>query len=132
VSVAFFPPEGASRPRFAATLYPSGAGLSGDQAIDHGQVVAALGRQVWTAISFDIDESGIPVHLSAMNSSDELWATQSMAFIREWRFQPALMDGKPVTARCVVGLTWGARNIDANRLAQLRTTIESGVPILRP
>jgi len=132
VSVVFFPPEGASRPRFAATLYPPGAGLSGGQAIDHGQVVAALGRQVWAAIAFDIDESGVPVHLSAMNSTDEMWATQSMAFLREWRFKPALLEGKPVTARCIVGFTWGARNIDPNRLAQLRTTIENGVPLLRP
>ena len=132
VSVAFLPPEGASRPRFAATVYPPGAGLVGGDAIDHGQVVAALGRQVWAAIAFDIDEDGVPVHLSAVNSTDDMWATQSMAFIREWRFKPALMDGKPVAARCVVGVTWGARSIDANRLAQLRTTIESGVPILRP
>jgi TonB family protein len=132
VSVAFFPPEGASRPRFSATVYPSGAGLVGGDAIDHGQVVAALGRQVWAAIAFDIDESGIPVHLSAMNSTDDMWATQSMWFIRDWRFSPALLEGKPVTARCVVGLTWGARNIDPNRLAQLRTTIENGVPVLRP
>ena len=132
MSVAFFPPEGASRPRFAATVYPPGAGLSGGDAIDHGQVVAALGKQVWAAIAFDIDKNGIPVHLSAMNSTDDMWATQSMAFIEEWRFKPALLDGKPVTARCVLGLTWGARRIDANRLAQLRTTIENGVPVLRP
>jgi hypothetical protein len=113
-------------------VYPPGAGLTGGDAIDHGQVVAALGREVWAAISFDIDESGIPRHLSAVDSTDELWATQSMAFIREWRFKPASLDGKPMEARCVVGLTWGARSIGANRLAQLRTAIERGVPVLRP
>ncbi len=132
VSVVFVSPDGASRPRFSTTVYPPGTGLVGGDAIDHGQVVTALGRQVWAAIAFDIDESGVPVHLSAVNSTDDMWATQSMAFIPEWRFKPALMDGKPVAARCVVGVTWGARSIDANRLAQLRTTIESGVPLLRP
>jgi Gram-negative bacterial TonB protein C-terminal len=132
VSVAFFPPEGASRPKFAATRYPQGASLVGGDAIDHGEVVAALGRQIWVAVAFDIDEGGIPVHLSAMNSTDDLWATQSMAFIREWRFKPALVEGEPVAARCVVGLTWGPGDIDANRLSQLRTMIERAVPLLGP
>ncbi len=131
VSVAFFPPDGASRPRFATTVYPPGAGLSGGEAIDHAQVVAALGRPAWAVIAFDIDESGIPVHLSARNSTDDMWATQSMAFLREWRFKPALLEGKPVAARCVVGLTWGSRNIDPNRLAELRTMIENAAPLLR-
>src|ERR1700676_17768 len=63
LSVAFFPPEGASRPTFVSTTYPLGAGLVGGDAIDHAQVVAAIGRPVWIAIAFDINEKGIPVNL---------------------------------------------------------------------
>lgn len=129
-SVAFSPQKGASRPTFVSTTYPLGAGLIGGDAIDHAQVVAAIGRQVWIAIAFDINEKGIPVNLSSLYATDNMWASQAILFIREWRFEPALIDGKPVTARCVVGLIWGAKILDVYKLSQLRTSIESRTPLL--
>jgi TonB family protein len=125
LSVVFDAPERASRPKFVSATYPPGPGLVGGDAVDHGQVLAALGRNAWVAIAFEINEKGIPVHFSLLNASDDIWGTQAIALIREWRFMPAAIEGKPVTTRCAVGLTWGVRNVDANLLAKLRASIKS-------
>src|SRR6266700_1601602 len=50
LSVVFDPPERASRPMFVSATYPPGPGLVGGEAVDHGQVLAALGREAWVAI----------------------------------------------------------------------------------
>src|ERR1700690_3068281 len=70
LSVAFFSPEGASRPVFASASYPQGAGLIGGQAIDYAQSVAAAGRRVLLALAIDIDERGIPVHFSTLYTTN--------------------------------------------------------------
>ncbi len=75
-----------------------------------------LGRPAWVVITFEIDEHGIPVGFSPLNMTADLWASQSVRFLNEWRFKPALLDGKPVTAKCSVELVWGAKILDVVQL----------------
>jgi hypothetical protein len=127
LSAKFLQPENANRPKFRSAKCPEGPGLEGGEAIDHAQVVAALGKTAWTVIAFDIDEKGIPGHFSGLAATDDMWIQQAIEFIREWRFSPAVLDGKTVTAHCQVGLAWGARNLDADKIDRVRASIESGV-----
>ena len=126
VSAAFFPPEGAVRPRFLSTIYPTGAGLTSGAAIDEGQIVAAVGRSAWASIGFNIDEQGRPTDFGSLYATDPLWSAQAIQLVRDWRFQPARLEGKPVTSRCVLGLTWGQRRMDAAQLLKVRSAILSG------
>jgi hypothetical protein len=125
LSVAFVPPEGASRPVFASASYPQGAGLIGGQAIDYAQSVATTGRRVLLALAIDIDERGIPVHFSTLYTTDDLWASQAVEFIRDWRFQPARLEGKAVPAHCAIGLTWGPKILSADQIVERNALIRT-------
>ena len=132
LSVAFFPPEGASRPEFTSAQYPLGAGLLGGQAIDYAQAVAATGRKVLLALAIDIDERGTPVHFSTLYTTDDLWASQAIAFIRDWRFQPARLKDKPVAARCAIGLTWGPKMLSADQIVERKQLVQEKLLKLLP
>jgi len=63
--VNFETPEGASRPTFLSTKYPLGSGIAlsaDDTAIDEARILAAVGRQAWAVVSFDIDEKASQVN----------------------------------------------------------------------
>lgn len=122
-SVEFDPPEGASRPVFLSVRYPLGSGImlgADDTAIDEARIVAAVGRQAWAVLSFDIDENGIPRNFEAPDASVEVWKNQAIALVRDWRFAPAMKDGKPIVARCTLNLVWGDRNLSGSQLAKAR------------
>ena len=121
--VKFEPPEGATRPLFLSTKYPLGSGIvlgADDTAIDEARIVAAVGRQAWAAVSFDVDEAGLPRNFEVPDASVELWKNQAIALLRDWRFTPGMKDGKPVPVRCTLNLVWGDRNLSASQLAQAR------------
>jgi TonB family protein len=121
--VAFDTPEGASRPVFLSVKYPLGSGLALDAGpspiIDEARIVAAVGRQAWAVISFDVDENGIPRNFEAQDASADLWPNQAIALVNRWRFTPGMKDGKPVSARCTLELLWGQRNLSAAQLAHV-------------
>ncbi len=121
--VSFDPPEGASRPAFLSVHYPLGSGIvlgADDTAIDEARIVAAVGRQAWAVVSFDIDENGFPRNFEAPEASVEVWKDQAIALVRDWRFTPAMKDGKPIVARCTLNLVWGERNLSGSQLAKAR------------
>ena len=121
--VMFEPPEGASRPVFLSAQYPLGSGIvlgADDTAIDEARIVAAVGRQAWAVVSFDVDEYGFPRNFEASEASVEVWKNQAIALVRDWRFTPAMKDGKPIVARCTLNLVWGDRNLSAPQLANAR------------
>ncbi len=121
-SVTFELPEGASRPVFVSAKYPLGSGLAldvGPSPIDEARIVAAVGRQAWAIVSFDVDEHGIPRNFEAPDASVNLWKNQAIALVSQWRFTPGMKDGKPVSVRCTLELVWGQRNLSAAQLAQV-------------
>ena len=121
--VSFDPPTGASRPVFLSARYPLGSGLAldvGPSPIDEARIVAAVGRQAWAIVSFDVDENGFPRNFEAPDASVDLWKNQAIALVRQWRFTPGMKDGKPITVRCTLELVWGQRNLSAAKLAEVR------------
>lgn len=130
--VSFEPPEGASRPVFLSVHYPLGSGIvlgPDDTAIDEARIVAAVGRQAWAVVSFDVDEYGFPRNFEAPEASVEVWKNQAIALVRDWRFTPAVKDGKPIVARCTLNLVWGDRNLSASQLANAR---QGDIPLPPP
>ena len=121
--VVFEPPEGASRPVFLTVKYPLGSGIALDVqplGIDEARIVAAVGRQAWAVVSFDVDKNGFPANFEVPNVSADVWKNQAIALVRQWRFTPGMKDGKPIPVRCTLNLVWGDRNLSLAQLAAAR------------
>jgi TonB family protein len=67
VGVAFHPPEGASERAFAQVNYPSGSGVA-RSAIEEARIVNVLRRFAAVRLSFDVNETGVPVRFSDRES----------------------------------------------------------------
>jgi len=123
IGVDFHPPEGTSRPSVLSAYYPSGAGVFTGAAIEEGRLLGAVGRQAFVALAFDVDESGIPVHIQVARSSHEVWNDQAMAVLREWRFTPGMKEGMPVSVPCTFEFAWGPRILGSREIARLRSAL---------
>ncbi len=133
MGVAFFPPEGVTRPIFLNANYPTGAGIS-LQAVDEGRLLAAIGRQATAKLSFDVDEHGTPVHFQVQNESYPVWSGEAIALVSQWQFKPGTKNGLPVSVPATLDLTWGARDLSAAALEKLKlaSTEPGPAPTLRP
>jgi TonB family protein len=125
IGVDFRPAEGASRPSVLSPFYPSGAGVFTGAAIEEGRLLGAIGRQAFIALTFDVDENGVPAHIQVARSSDIVWNDQAMAVLRAWRFTPGMKDGKPVSVPCTFDFAWGPRNLGSKEAAQLRSVLHA-------
>lgn len=76
--------DGASRPTVIHSSFPSDSPISK--------------KEVSVALSFDVDETGIPSNLHVEKSSDGSREKEVIATMREWRFK----SGDPLPVRC----TW--------------------------
>ena len=123
VGVDFRPPEGASRPTVLSAFYPAGAGLFNGTAIEEGRLLGAMGRQAFVALSFEVDERGVPTHIQAERSSEDVWIDQAMTVLRGWRFTPGMKDGKPIAVSCTFDFAWGPRSLGATEIAKLRSAL---------
>ena len=56
IHAEFQPPDGASRPTFVKTIYPTGAGILSGAVVDEARLLGAIGRQAFATIAFSIDE----------------------------------------------------------------------------
>jgi len=128
IGVDFHPPEGASRPTVMSANYPGGAGVFNGSAIEEGRLLGAMGRQAFITLAFDVDESGAPVHIRAARSSDGIWDDQAAAVLRQWRFTPAMKDGKPVSVPCTFDFVWGPRNLASKDVARLVSALHPPPP----
>jgi TonB family protein len=89
----FHLPEGASRPVLETAEGPESAADA-----DRASVTMA----------FDIDEIGVPVNLQIEVASDEKWARDVTAALREWKFTPAHKDGIAVSVPCTMDFVRGS------------------------
>jgi TonB family protein len=83
----FHLPEGASRPILETAQGPDSA-------------AEADGANV--TMAFVIDEQGVPVDVQVEKASDDNWARDVTAALREWKFAPAHKDGVPVPVPCTM------------------------------
>jgi TonB family protein len=124
IQATFRPPEGASRPIFASAKYPLGAGI-GPSARDEGGILVAVGRQATVRVSFEVNEQGNPVHFQVKKASEEMWAAEAIALVRDWRFTPGEKNGVPISVPCTLDLAWGERNLTRSAWERLRASADS-------
>ncbi len=111
----FSPPEGASRPHFVSVRYPGRNGISED-ATDTVRIAAMFGRQMFVTVSFEVDQTGRPIHFLIQRATEPLWGKEAVTFLSGWRFSPGSRDGNPVSVPCTVDLVWGEKTFSESSL----------------
>jgi TonB family protein len=129
VGVAFHPSEGISEPLFAYVDYPSGAGVA-RSAIDDARLVNAMGRFAAVRLTFDVNESGVPVDFRVEHASEAIWGNEAIAVLENWRFKPGERNGIPVSVLTTIDMIWGERNLTESPLKILDglTSSDAQVP----
>lgn len=122
IGVKFLVPEGASRPTFASTIYPTGAGIT-VHAFDEGRLVGAMGRQAFVKVGFDIDDSGTPENFRVLNASLDVWGDEAISLVSQWRFHPGKKSGQNIAVPCILDLGWGPRDMSIQILKNLKSAI---------
>ncbi|MEO8130345.1 MAG: TonB family protein, partial [Bryobacteraceae bacterium] len=112
--VTFHLAQGVERPHILSPKFPEGPGVSAREAMEEGSLLRAIRREAMAVVLFDIDESGVPVHLAIESASAEVWAPEALAVVRGWRFQPGMKEDQPVSVPCTFTLTWGGLKLAAN------------------
>jgi hypothetical protein len=85
--------------------------VAAPDAIEEGRILKGIRRQAEAVVAFDIDESGVPVHLSVESVSAGVWAPEALLVVRGWRFKPGMKDDDPVPVPCKFTLAWGGRKL---------------------
>lgn len=122
LGVAFETPTGASRPHFLSTKYPRRDGISPASA-DQARLIAAMGRQEFVRLSFDVDSAGRPVRFSIQKANPP-WGKEAISFVSAWRFSPGNKNGVPVEVPCSIDLVWGDRQFEESSLQWYREAFE--------
>jgi TonB family protein len=128
IGVEFRPSGNASRPSVLSAYYPPGPGIFGSDAAEEGQLLGAIGRQATASVSFDVDEHGVPGNFQVLKASLDLWGSQAIAVLRQWRFTPGLKDGVPVPVPCTFDFAWGPRSLTSAQVAWLREAMNPPPP----
>jgi TonB family protein len=110
VGVTFHPSEGVSEPVFTHVEYPFGSGVA-RSAIDDARLVNAMRRFAAVRVSFDVNESGVPVHLHVESASEPIWGIEALTVLQPWRFKPGEKASVPVSVPGSIDLIWGERNL---------------------
>jgi TonB family protein len=127
VKVSFDPKEGATPPAIVNPKYPIGAGITVN-AIDEGRILGAIGRLASATVAFEIDEHGEPRHFSVDSASHEVWGSEAINLVRQWKFEPGVKNGIPVAVPCVLELVWGPRDLPPQALRNSHRAAISPVP----
>jgi TonB family protein len=125
--VAFHPAEGVSEPIFSQVNYPSGAGVA-RSAIDDARLVKVMGRFAAVRLTFDVDESGVPVHFRVERASEAIWGVEAIGVVGKWRFKPGERNGMPVSVPTTVDMIWGERNLTESALKFLEALTNTVPP----
>ncbi|MDZ7824782.1 MAG: energy transducer TonB [Gammaproteobacteria bacterium] len=60
----------------------------------------------WVEVEFTVSRTGRVTDAEVRQASASLFVEPSLDAIRDWRFEPVLMDGRPVPARGVLRFTF--------------------------
>jgi TonB family protein len=88
------------------TSYPVGDGVSA-AAEDAVRLLAAMGRQAFVTLSFDVNEDGRPVHFQIERAREPTWGKEAISIVSGWRFTPGSKDGKALSVLGTLDLVWG-------------------------
>jgi TonB family protein len=113
VGVTFHPSEGVSEPVFTHVEYPFGSGVARSE-IDDARLVNAMRRFAVVRVSFDVNESGVPVHLHVESASEPIWGIEALTVLQPWRFKPGEKASVPVSVPGSIDLIWGERNLTSS------------------
>ena len=91
--LTFQTPDGVMRPAVAKTRFMAAAGQ------EEGAVT----------LSFLVDEKGRPSVARVEKSSPASLETEALSMIRDWKFSPAMKDGKPVAVGATLELVFGPK-----------------------
>jgi tetratricopeptide (TPR) repeat protein len=127
VAVSLQAPKGVRRPLFHRTVYPGGPGLS-NAALDHAQIMRAIGRHGTATIRFLVDEHGRTRDLELLQASDPLWGREAFPILAAWEFEPGSKEGWPVAVPVEVTLVWGDRNMPAELFLQTARNVAGARP----
>ena len=118
-----------SEPVFDHVDYPPGAGVA-RSAIDDARLVNAMGRFAAVRLTFEVNESGVPVHFHVEHASEAIWGTQALAVLQNWRFKPGERNGMPVSVLTTIDMIWGERNLTESplKLLEALTRPDTQVP----
>ena len=53
-------------------------------------------------LSFIVDEKGLPTHITTVEKTDPALAETLVSAVGQWKFSPALRDGKPVATKVLL------------------------------
>jgi len=93
--------------------YPFGSGVA-RSAIDDARLVNAMRRFAAVRVSFDVNESGVPVHLHVESASEPIWGIEALTVLQPWRFKPGEKASVPVSVPGSIDLIWGERNLTSS------------------
>jgi len=68
-------------------------------------------------LEFVVREDGRPAEFSIRSTPDDLLAKAVVEAVKQWRFQPAEFDGKPVAKKCALPVKIVGDSASANRFA---------------
>jgi TonB family protein len=51
-------------------------------------------------LEFTVQQNGIPVDFSIKSTPDDVLAKAVVEAVKQWRFQPAAVNGSPISKRC--------------------------------
>jgi TonB family protein len=88
----FRTPPGATRPFLGKSAYPP-------PAIDPSKATMTL--------TFDVDEHGDAANIHVEKTSDEAWANEMIAALRQWKFIPGSKDAIPLAVSCTMDFARG-------------------------
>jgi len=128
VGVAFHPSEGVSAPVFAHVEYPAGAGVA-RSAIDDARLVNVMGRFAAVRLTFDVDESGVPIHFRVERASEAIWGIEAIAVVEKWRFKPGERSGMPFSVPATIDMIWGERKLTESPLKILEALTGSDAQV---
>jgi len=85
--VQFHTPAGATRPTVQSTVLPIRSNGS---------------KYPRATVTFDINEEGNAANIQVDRTSDDVWASEVIAALRQWKFKPGSKNGVPVSIPCTM------------------------------
>jgi protein TonB len=65
------------------------------------------GKQGPLVIGVVVDEQGLPRNIRVTRSIDNEWDEAGVAAVRNWRFTPGTLDGRPIATEATIVLSFG-------------------------
>ena len=87
-------------------------GLTEPRLIKRGEFVRPPGAppknvETLVVLGLVINERGVPTEIKVLKSDNDLLSAETIKGVSQWRWDPAKLDGKPVSIRWIITVLWG-------------------------